>query len=61
MKRDRGLLIAGAAGLLAVLSFLAYRRLMKSDEYRCYHSDFHNYFNDLSEEDFHGVEYMSLR
>lgn len=55
------LILASATGLMAVLGFFVVKRLLHSDAYNCYHSDYHNHFNDMTEEDFHGVEFLSMR
>lgn len=61
MKRDKGLIIAGAAGLFALLGFWAVRRLLHGEDCQHYYGDFHHLFNNFTEEDCHGVEYFSVR
>ena len=63
MKKEAGVLIAGALGLLAVLGMIGLRKFLNLRNYDAsYYEDFHrNYTNkNIKTEDHHGVEYLSV-
>lgn len=61
MNKEKGILIAGAVGLLAAVGIFALRRFFSSKEYRAYYTDYHQNFSNFEAEDYHGIEYLALR
>lgn len=62
MKKEVGVLIAGAAGLAIALGWIGFRKLLKnkncrySEEYNDYHRLFHH-----DEDDAYDVEYYAMK
>lgn len=62
MKKENGVLIAGAIGVLAAIGIFAFRRILSN---KCYHDDYHDhhrhFVNRFETDDHHGIEYLALR
>lgn len=61
MKKETGVLIAGAVSFLAVVGFLALRKFLNGYDSDCYYSDYHKILpKKVKDEEHHGVEYLSM-
>jgi hypothetical protein len=64
MKKETKVMIAGGAGLFAVLALIGLRKLFawKRRQYDEYYADFHQHFGkNLQNEDHHGVEILMMK
>lgn len=62
MKREQGILIAGAVGLLTAFAIFAFRRMISDQDYHSCYSDYHRNFSKKTDsDDYHGIEYLALR
>ncbi len=62
MKKETGVLVAGAFGLLTVVGLFMLKRILSNNKYHSEYRDYHRHFckkNQKSEEH-HGVEYLSM-
>lgn len=62
MKKEVGILIAGATGLAITLGWITIKRFLdnKHDRYCKEYNDHHCLFS-MTEEDMHGVEYYAMK
>lgn len=62
MNKETSVLMAGAIGLLGVLSVFWLRRTLKNKAYKTTYQDYHrNLIPTNAQEEYHGVEYFSVR
>lgn len=63
MKKETGILLAGAVGFFAVMGIAGIRTFLKfrNKKYDDYYSDFHRHFEKrYRTDDSHGVEFLSM-
>ena len=63
MKKETGVLIAGAVGLITAVGLFVLKKILSNKEYYSEYSDYHQHFTPQSKkknEDHHGVEYLSM-
>ena len=63
MKKETGIIIAGAVGFLAVVGIVGFRKFLKSKKknYKDDYADFHRLFEKrYGADDHHGVEFLSM-
>lgn len=61
MKKEKGLWIAGAIGLVAAIGIFTLKRFLENGDHGAYYNDYHNLFTDNEFEDVHGVEFLAMR
>ena len=62
MKKETGVLLAGAVGLLAAVGFFILKRMLSNRDYHDEYHDYHRHFcrKNHRNEEHHGVEYLSM-
>ena len=62
MKKEVGILIAGATGLAITLGLMGIKRFLtnKNNRYCKDYNDYHRLYSE-DEEDMHGVEYYAMK
>lgn len=64
MKKETGVLIAGAVGLFAAVGIFVLKRILSNREYHAEYHDYHRHFckknQNYKNEEHHGVEYLSM-
>lgn len=60
MKKETGVMIAGAVSFFAVMGLLALKKMLNKKEDDCYYSDYLKSHPLKKDEEHHGVEYLSM-
>lgn len=64
MKKETGVLVAGAVGLLAAIGLFVLKRILSNKNYHAEYNDYHRHFSKAtykhSNDEHHGVEYLSM-
>ncbi len=63
-KKEKGILIAGGIGFLAIISLISLRKILdaKQKKQRNYYKNLQRRFgNDIDDDDYHGIEYLAMQ